>query len=200
MDGVCRGVQLKRSSRNLYKEEGALKLIITGRQMEITKGIQQYIRKRFGKWATFLAADAEVHVILRVEGYRHQAEVTAKSGPYTVAAKQITKDMYSAIDLLVEKVGQQLARQHDKLLKKAGIGLSLKAASEAPVRLRRDAALVGRIVETEPWSGKPMTPEEAVLQMKGSRQAFMVFEDVHSGDLNVLIRRSDGNYKLIVKD
>jgi putative sigma-54 modulation protein len=181
------------------KEEETLKLIITGRQMEVTKGMSQYIRKRFGKMATFLGSDSEVHVILRVEGYRHQAEVTAKSGPYAVAAKQITKDMYSTIDLLVEKAGQQLARQHDRLARKSG-------AVEAPVKEpqrpapRREAPAAGRVVEVESAAGKPMTREEAALQMAGGRQAFMVFEDVHSGELNVLVRRKDGNFKLIVKE
>jgi putative sigma-54 modulation protein len=176
-----------------------LKLIITGRQMEITKGIQQYIRKRFAKCSTFLGADAEVHVILKVEGYRHMAEVTTKHGPYTVAARQITKDMYSTIDLLVEKVTQQLTRQHDKLQKKNGVGLRMRAASEGSANLRREPA-AGLIVETEAVTGKPMTTEEAALQMKGTRLPFMVFEEVHSGQLQVLVRRTDGNFKLIVKE
>ncbi|NTV52985.1 MAG: ribosome-associated translation inhibitor RaiA [Candidatus Firestonebacteria bacterium] len=176
-----------------------MKLIITGRQMEVTKGMAQYIRKRFGKLATFVGADAEVHVILRVEGYRHQAEVTAKSGPYAVAAKQITKDMYSSIDLLAEKAGQQLARQHDRLARKSGAVMA-PAPKELVRAPKREAPAVGRIVEEEASAGKPMTPEEAALQLNGSRQAFMVFEDVHTGDLNVLVRRKDGNFKLIVKD
>jgi putative sigma-54 modulation protein len=182
------------------KEEGALKLIITGRQMEVTKGMSQYIRKRFGKMATFLGPNSEVHVILKVEGYRHQAEVTAKSGPYAVAAKQITKDMYSTIDLLVEKAGQQLSRQHDRLARKSGVAEALPAKAPLAAAPRREAPALGRIVEVEPAAGKPMTQEEAALQMAGSRLSFMVFEDAHSGQLNVLVRRKDGNFKLIVKD
>jgi putative sigma-54 modulation protein len=177
-----------------------LKLIITGRQMEVTKGISQYIRKRFGKLATFVGADAEVHVILKVEGYRHQAEVTAQSGPYAVAAKQITKDMYSTIDLLAEKAGQQLARQHDRLARKSGVSEVFTAKEISRPAAKREAPVAGRIVEVEPSAGKPMTQEEAALQMSSSRLAFMVFEDVHSGDLNVLVRRKDGNFKLITKD
>ena len=177
-----------------------MKLTITGRQMEVTKGMSQYIRKRFGKMATFLGPDSEVHVILKVEGYRHQGEVTAKSGPYAVAAKQITKDMYSTIDLLAEKAGQQLSRQHDRLARKSGAAETFMASEPLPATTKREAPKAGRIVEVEPASGKPMTQEEAALQMASSRQVFMVFEDVHSGQLNVLVRRKDGNFKLIVKD
>jgi putative sigma-54 modulation protein len=168
--------------------------------MEVTKGISQYVRKRFGKLATFLGPDSEVHVILKVEGYRHQAEVTAKHGPYLVAAKQITKDMYSTIDLLAEKAGQQLSRQHDRMARKSGLTEPLPAKEPLRAAPRREAPASGRIVEVEPAAGKPMTQEEAALQMGSSRQAFMVFEDVHSGDLNVLVRRKDGNFKLITKD
>jgi putative sigma-54 modulation protein len=168
--------------------------------MEVTKGIQQYIRKRFGKWSTFLGSDTEVHVTMKVEGYRHQVEVTAQHGPYTIAAKQTTKDMYSAIDLLVEKAGQQLARQHDRLLRKSGPTPVPKEVLTAPVRPSRETAPAGRIAEVEAWSGKPMTSEEAALQMKGSKQPYMVFEEVHSGQLSVIIRRKDGNFKLIVKE
>lgn len=176
-----------------------MKLIITGRHVEVSKTIQQYIRKRFGKWATFLESDAEVHVIVSVEGYRHQVEVTAKGGRYSVNAKQITKDMYSAIDLIAEKIGHQLVRQHEKNVRKTGgvTGRKLLAAGE---KSPGEKPAAGRIADIEPVSGKPMTREEAVLQLQGSKQPFMVFEDVESGQLQVLVRKRDGNFKLIVRD
>lgn len=178
-----------------------MKLTITGRHAEVSKDIQQYIRKRFQKWNTFLPSQTEVHVIVNVEGYRHTVEVSASSGRYTIAARQTTKDIRSSVDLLAEKVGRQLARQHERLLPKAGKPTARKMdVLTDSVRERREALPAGRIVESKPWASKPMTREEAALQLQSLRQPFMIFEDVDTGQLAVLTRRADGNFTLITKD
>jgi len=177
-----------------------LKLSITGRHTEISKELKAYLRKRFEKWSLFLPAEASVRVILTVEGYRHQAEVVASHKRYTVTGKQTSKDMFSAVDLLAEKVGSQLARQHEKFLEgKGGNGERPRRSGRRTERVRGEAA-TGRITAVEPVGGKPMTREEAALELQALRQPFLVFEEAESGEVAVLVRRKDGNFTLIVKD
>jgi putative sigma-54 modulation protein len=176
-----------------------LELTITGRHYEVGKGLKQYIRKRFGKWSNFLAPEAEVNVILTVEKYRNIAEVIATDKRYSVTGKQTSKDMFSAIDLLAEKLGQQLARRHEKLTGKGENATPRKPSVRAD-RLGREAVPTGRIVEAQELEGKPMTREEAALEFKGSRQPFFVFEDVETGQIAVLTRRKDGNFTIISKE
>jgi putative sigma-54 modulation protein len=107
--------------------------------------------------------------------------------------------MRSSIDLLAEKIYQQLSRQHGRLLQKPG--LEPRTVRELrPERPTRPETQPGQIAEVESWSGKPMTREEAALELAGSRQAFMVFEDAETGQLAVLTRRKDGDFKLILKE
>jgi len=177
-----------------------LKLSITGRRLEITKAFSQYVRKRFKKWSNFLGPNASVHVTLAIEGYRHQVEVTAKDGPYAVAGKQTTKDMYQSVDLLAEKIGRQLMRQHEKLT-------NVKTISSRPQRIKsvhRVRADIlkdkGPVIEVESVNGKPMTQEEAALQLQTLRKSYLIFEDVESGQLAVIEKQKDGTFKLVVKE
>ena len=175
-----------------------MELTITGRHFAVSKELQQYIRKRFGKWSTLLAPATEVHVVLTVENYRNIAEVVAKDRRYSLTGKQTSKDMFAAIDLLAEKIGRQLTRQHEKSLpKKAGSATPRKPAAR-PERLVRETT--GRILTVEEPAGKPMTRDGAAMEFTGSRQSFFVFEDVETGQLAVLVRRKDGNFTLIAKD
>lgn len=175
-----------------------MKLNITGRHIEITKAFNQYVRKRFKKWSTFLGPEALVHVILSVEGYRHQVEVTAKDGPYLANGKQITKDMYQSVDLLAEKIGRQLMRQHERLTttknqrprgRKPPLPVKVKDTPDRPLE-----------IEEEPLGGKPMTAEEAALQLQTLRSDYLVFEDIETGQLAVIQKSRSGRFKLITKD
>ncbi len=176
-----------------------MKLLITGRHTDVSKPIQQYIRKRFQKWATFLGPDVEVHVVVSVQGYRQEVEVHAANGRYSLDGRQTTKDMRSSIDLLAEKIHRQLSRQHERRLADFSAEPPAPPEPKAGKPARREVR-GGRIVEVETWAGKPMTREEAALELEGARQAFLVFEDAETGQLAVLIRRKDGDFKLILQD
>lgn len=177
-----------------------MKLSITGRHTEIDNKLRAYLRKRFEKWSPFLPPETEVRVILTVEGYRHQVEVVASYKHATVTGRQVSKDMYSAVDLLAEKVGRQLVRQHEKQLAGQAGGGGRSRALRSAERGRGEPPEAGRIVAVEPVGGKPMTREEAALELQALRQPFLVFEEADSGQVAVLVRRKDGNFTLIVKD
>lgn len=182
-----------------------MKITITGRHMEITKPFNQYVRKRLKKWSAFLGPDAVVHVVASVEGYRQQVEVTASDGTYEVTAKQTTKDMYQSVDLLAEKIGRQIKRQHEQLRRgktqrrrrvpnpdRAGMPLAELAPEPAAAKRPR--------IEVTPVTGKPMTQEEAALQLSALRNPYLVFEDADTGQLAVMVKNADGSFKLIIKD
>jgi len=178
-----------------------LKLTITGRHTAVGKEVTQYIRKRFSKWSQFLPPDMEVHVTVTVEGYRHQVEVSAHSGRYTLNGRQTTKDVFSAVDLLAEKMWRQISRQREKhQITKTGVLSPKKLEATVSERVPAEKRPPARILQVERYSGKPMTREEAVLQLQNSNQPFLVFQDDQSGQMNVLVRRKDGNFKLIIRE
>ncbi len=81
---------------------------VTFRHVDPTSALQSYAERKLGHISKFLKRAAQVHLILAVDKYRQHGEVTVKSGRLAVAAQAETKDLYSVIDLLVDKVERQL--------------------------------------------------------------------------------------------
>jgi ribosomal subunit interface protein len=81
---------------------------VTFRHVEPSAALRMYAERKFSHLAKFLKRACEAHLILTVDKYRHHGEVTIKSGYLAVTAQEETKDLYSVIDLLADKVGRQL--------------------------------------------------------------------------------------------
>jgi ribosomal subunit interface protein len=108
---------------------------VTFRHLESTDAIRTYAEKKFAHIGQLLKRDCDVHLILLVDNYRHHGEVTVKSGRLSVTAQEETKDLYSVIDLLSEKVGSQLKRHLKKIeakkVRSPSTGTVLTASEES---------------------------------------------------------------------
>jgi putative sigma-54 modulation protein len=111
-------------------------------------------------------------------------------------ARESSADMRAAIDLLVEKLERQAKRYREKRRRGPGgrAANELAEAEAIPVVPDEESPV---IVKTKQFAVKPMTPEEAVLQLELIGHDFFVFQDADSNDVNVVYRRRDGNYGLI---
>ena len=105
---------------------------VTFRHVAPTEAIRAYAERKFAHTAKFLKRACEVHLILTVDKYRQHGEVTVKSGRLAVTAQEETRDLYSVIDLLADKVGRQvkshLGKSKDKKLRALSTGEVLTAA------------------------------------------------------------------------
>lgn len=88
---------------------------VTFRHVDSSDAIRRYAERKFAHLGKFLKRACEAHVILSVDKYRQHGEVTVKSGRLSAAAEQESKDLYSVIDLLEDKVIRQLTRHVEKL-------------------------------------------------------------------------------------
>ncbi len=113
---------------------------ITFRHVEPTAALQEYAERKLGQISKFLKRATQAHLILAVDKYRQHGEVTVKSGRLTVAAQAETKDLYSVIDLLADKVERQLKKELEKVetrkTRAASAGEVLTAAEQSPPRRR----------------------------------------------------------------
>ena len=91
---------------------------VTFRHVEPTDAIRQYAEKKFAHAGKLIKRPCTAHLILTVDKYRHHGEVTVKSGRISVTAVEETKDIYSVIDLLADKVGRQLTKHLEKFTAK----------------------------------------------------------------------------------
>ena len=114
----------------------AVEVTVTFRHVEPTEAIQSYAQRKLSHMAKYLKRACDVHLILSVDKYRHRGEVTVKSGHLAVTAQEETKDLYSVIDLLADKVGRQLkshlGKTTAKKVRAPSTGEVLSAAEESP--------------------------------------------------------------------
>src|ERR1700687_4979829 len=117
---------------------------VTFRHVEPSAAIRAYAERKFADLAKFLKRTCEAHLILTIDKYRQHGEVTIKSGHLTVTAQEETKDLYSVIDLLADKVGRQLkshlGKVKGKRLRALSTGEVLSAAEEATIGPRLNRA------------------------------------------------------------
>lgn len=97
---------------------------VTFRHVEPTDAIRLYAERKLAHIGKLLKRTCDAHVILLVDKYRHHGEVTVKSGRLSVTAEEETKDLYSVIDLLADKVGRQLKKHIEKFKAKKVRSLS----------------------------------------------------------------------------
>jgi len=174
-----------------------MQILVTFRHVEPTSPLKAYAEEKLGRVKKYLRRPVEAHVILAVSKERHVAEITLKADHVTMFAEETTHDLYSAIDLAVDKLEHQAQRLHERRRHHKGGANARGAEAKAPSRSNRDAAGVPHVVRMQRVSAKPMSVEEAVAELAASSDEFLVFTNSSSERLAVLYRRRDGNYGLI---
>jgi len=178
---------------------------VTGRHLQITPAISDYITKKIEGLHLDYPKIIEAHVILEVVKYRHSAEVVLVcSNHITIEAREETNDMYAAIDAVVDKVGRQMRKYKTRLMrnhrprKDIVHHLEEHVIEQEPVELddEEDGAH-HPVVRSERYPVKPMYIDEAVLQLEMSHRQFIVFLNARSTRMNVLYRRKSGEFGLI---
>jgi putative sigma-54 modulation protein len=169
---------------------------VTFKNLEPSEHLKSYVTEKLNRFDKLLDNPAEAGVVLVVEKHRHIAEVNITGDRMSINGKEETGDMYSAIDMVLDKLEKQLKRSKQKIRER-------RASAKGQTRTIREEA--SRMAEEEParevkiesLEYKPMDVEEAVLQMDLTDQGFLVFTNARSSQINVLYRRKDGHYGLI---
>ncbi len=176
----------------------------TFKNFEPSEHLKKYARRRFEKILKFLSNQAEiteVNVNLTVEKFRHMAEVTITSGQLHLAANEESEDMYSSIDLVLDKVEAQLRKMREKSKEHRRSG---KGGAEPSVRMdffsytQTDSGDRERtIVARDHYEPKPMNVDEAAMQLENLKYEFLVFRNSDTERINVIYRRKNNDFGLI---
>jgi putative sigma-54 modulation protein len=174
-----------------------MKVEYTGRQIEVTPAIQEFTEEHLRKIRKILGEMIEVHVILTVEKYRHQAEINLKSRTFKINGVEETHDMYTSINAVLEKIERQALKHKgkkiDKKRKPSFAAATASAASDSGAGMSEPP----KVIRTPSFAPKPMTVEEAVHEVNTSNSEFIVFRNSESERVSVVYRRRDGNFGLI---
>ncbi len=170
-----------------------MRIITRGQNIEVTDALKQHVEKRIGKISRFFEQDTEAQITLSVIKETHVVEATLLlNGGMLVRAEEKSADMYASIDMVVEKLERQIRKYKTRIHRKARLtGLPEEAEREDPEDQEP------KIVKTKRFAIKPMSPDEAVLQMNLLGHSFFVFTNAESNQTSVVYCRDDGNYGLI---
>ena len=173
-----------------------MRLQVKGKNVELSPALKDYAQKKLGKLERHLNDSARVELELAAErnpsiGHNQVAEATIWTKGPVLRARESSHDMKASIDLLVDK----LERQAQRLREKRRRGAARNHGHVAARTLPESGEPV--IVKTKQFAVKPMSAEEAVLQLELIGHDFFVFQNADTNDVNVLYRRRDGKYGLI---
>jgi len=178
-----------------------MKTEIIGRNVQIDDRLRRSVERKLHKLEKFLDEPAEARVTLATERHRHVAELhIAHRLGVLQATEQSDGNLLDAILRVVATVEEQARRSHQKLVDKRRRRNNHRWPVEVLDQESVGAGSVPRVIETSHLPIKPMTIEEAALELEGSEHGFVVFRDATSDRLSVLYKRRDQNYGLIAPE
>lgn len=172
-----------------------MKYIVSGKNTEVSDALKNQAIKKLNKIEKFFKDDSECHLTFTVEKSRHIFEVTIMAKGFFIRAEETTDDMYASIDAVIDKLERQIRKNKTKL------GKRIRQESVVPDNFQIHENIEEennyRIMKSKRFAIKPMSVEEAILQMNLLGHNFFVFSNAESEEVNVVYKRKDGNYGLI---
>ncbi len=172
-----------------------MNVVVHGRNLEVTDALKDYAEKRLKKFERILPTITEAVVNLIIEKHNHKAEVLLRANGVMIQAESVTGEIYSSIDEVTEKLERQIKKYKEKLTSHRN--RNKHQASQASAPEEEELAFEPMIIKTKRFEMKPMSPEEAAMQMELLDKDFFVFTNEKTGQINVIYRRKDGHFGLI---
>lgn len=174
-----------------------MKVEFTGRHVEVSAAIKKHAQEQLEKFEKVFDFETagKAHVILEVEKHRHRAEILFRWRDQELTGKAETDDMYTAVTQAADKLERQALKLKEKKtnLKRQSQAIEVVNAAED----KEEATNNPRIIRSSRYAVKPLTPEEAMQEVKNSDDQFFVFRDAETERIAVIYKRTDGNFGLI---
>ncbi|MBI3039257.1 ribosome-associated translation inhibitor RaiA [bacterium] len=192
-----------------------MQLVVTGKNIHLSGALKDYAEKKLSTLKKYFDHIIEVDVTLSVEEVKDQTrsrvcEVTVWANGSVLRGKKASEDMYASIDMVSDKIERQLKKYKEKLKERPRrftdrqeISASHKVISfsEEPEASQKELhptpPAAPKIIRSGMFGIKPMFADEAAEQLKLLNQGFYVFSNAETNQVNVIYKRSDGNFGLI---
>ena len=179
-----------------------MKFTFTEKRMDPSDNLRDYATRKISKLDKFFKTEAEAFVTFSIERGRFLAEITIHNNGLFYRASELTNDMYASVDSGVAAIERQIRRNKTRLAKRLRDGVLQErdaVPAFAPPEEEEDEEF--KIVRSKRFSIKPMSPEEAILQMNLLDHEFFVFRNMDAEDaIAVVYKRKQGGYGLICDD
>lgn len=173
-----------------------MKLNIRGSKLEVTDAIKNYVESKLARLDKYFENPEELtaNVLIKTSGIYQVVEVTIPIRKAILRSEESNKDLYASIDLVVDKLERQIRKNKTRMQHKSNkenMNLFLDFDVEA------EEQSTETIVKRKTIDAKPMSEEEAILQMNLIGHEFFIFKNADTDQEAVLYKRKDGNYGII---
>lgn len=172
-----------------------MKITLRGKNIEITEAIEEKVSEKLSKLDKYfiVSENVEAKVLVRTYPYGQKIEVTIPTEYVLLRAEVVDDDLYTAMDLVVDKLEGQIRKYKTRLSRKSKDNkLAFNLSSIEDVESEDDV-----LVKVKNITPKPMDMEEAIMQMELIGHSFFVYRDAESDSISIVYRRNDGDYGLI---
>ena len=173
-----------------------MKFTIRGEKIQVTDSIKNYIESKIGKLDKYFdnPESIEAHALIKVKDNNQIIEVTIPVNKFTIRAEEKNKDLYAAIDLVVDKLERQIRKNKTRIKDRYKKEEKIDFIFNFEIEVEENK---NNIVKRKNIEIKPMDEEEAILQMELLGHDFYVFNNINEECISVLYKRKDGNYGII---
>ncbi len=189
------------------RQSEPLRVIVQGKHIAVTPALREYAQEKLGRITRYFDQVQDAQVVLSVErrgnlGRAQVVEATVHGDGVLLRGEEASADMYASIDLVVDKLKKQIERYRSKFIERRRHEESRKKtrALATASRALHAGPSEAQIVRVKRFAMKPMTAEDAALQMELLGHTFFVFRNAETMDVNVVYRRMDGDYGVIEPD
>ena len=173
-----------------------MKITVVGRQMSVRESLKTLVEKKLSKFDRFLDEEAEATVKFGHVRDLERLEITISAGGTLYRCEEESSTFENAMDECIESIERQLRKNKTRLKNRLRVDAFAPENFTSPEPAEEEDNSVLRV---KTFRMKPMTPEDAILQMNLLEHTFFAFKDEEAGDaFAVVYRRNDGDYGLIV--
>lgn len=178
-----------------------MKFTFTEKRMDSSEELRAYTTRKVSKLDRFFKTEADAQVTFSIERGRFLAEITIRYNGLFFRASELTNDMYASVDSGVAAIERQIHRNKSRLEKKLREGALEREEVPAFMPAEEEADEEFEIVRNKRFAIKPMSVEEAIMQMNLLDHEFFIFKNMEADDaISVVYKRKQGGYGLICDD
>jgi len=172
-----------------------MKFNIHGKKLDVTDSIKSYIEEKIGRLDKYFENpdDITATVLIKLRGNDQVVEATINANKFILRGEESHKDLYASIDKVSDKIERQIRKNKTRMNKKVSRDLTMDFVLDFDEKEENDNVIVKRKVIED----KPMSEEEAILQMELLGHEFFAFRNMETQDVNILYKRKDGDYGIL---
>ena len=165
---------------------------IRGKKIEVTDAIKKYIEEKIGRLDKYFKDGSEksANILIKLRGRNQVVEVTINTNSFVLRAEESEEDLYAAIDKVSDKLERQIRKNKTRLHRK----VNKEKINDFILEFDEEQTNESNIVKRKVIETKPMSEEEAILQMELIGHDFYAFKNDKTNEVNVVYKRKDNDY------